>query len=195
MGDVFEKIFGGILVIGAIALASFSLTQGTLSKVEAIKTSAETKEVSELQQKNYKELTLKLNNIEERLSRISELNTAEKEIIFTKTGMSKIEEQNKQVMSLMKIIQDDPSKVFEFKDLKIRQETDIKILSERIVSLEKINNINVATLTDKLETAKYYNNILVGIVVLMLGVVWRQTIQVRREHDSLLKLKAEAVQE
>ncbi|ELR9975131.1 TPA: hypothetical protein ACN33E_003942 [Vibrio parahaemolyticus] len=191
MANFIEQIFSGILVVAALVIGIVAFTSGTTSQIKTVQVEIEIKELQKAYEQSVKNFESRINLLEGTVSNMSELSQPERELLYKETGIADLKKQNEKVMSLMKIVQDSPEKVFEFKDLKLKQESDKIVTLEKINSLEKVTNIQVASLTDKLETAKFYNNILVSIVILMLGVVWKQTVSLRREHNELVKARSE----
>ncbi|EKO3494947.1 hypothetical protein LO872_001609 [Vibrio fluvialis] len=175
MSDILDKLFSGMLLIFAIVIGLFAWTQGLKSNVETAKNSKQLQVVIEEYNDKINSLTYKIEMIGSKLNSISDLTLGEKESLDVKLQVADIRKQYEQVTSLMKIVQDDPEKVFEFKDIKLKQETDTKLFEQKIASLDKTVSIQLSSLTSQIETAKFYNNILIGIVILMLGVIWRQS--------------------
>ena len=186
MSDIIDKLFSGLLLIFAIAVGFFAWTQGIKSNAESIKNTKQIQVINEEYNNKIDNLINRLETIDSKISSISELTLAEKEALDVKLQVSDIKKQYQQVTSLMKIVQDDPEKVFEFKDIKLRQETDSKVFEQKIASLEKIVSVQLNSLTSQIETAKFYNNILIGIVILMLGVTWRQS-RLQHTHNNQIQ--------
>lgn len=186
MSDIIDKLFSGLLLVFAIAVGFFALTQGIKGNAESIKNTKQLQVINEEYNNKIDNLINRLETIDLKISSISELTLAEKEALDVKLQVSDIKKQYQQVTSLMKIVQDDPEKVFEFKDIKLRQETDSKVFEQKIVSLEKTVSVQLSSLTSQIETAKFYNNILIGIVILMLGVTWRQS-KLQHTHNNKIQ--------
>lgn len=175
MSDLADKIFSGLLLVFAIAVGVFAWTQGVTTKIESINSNKQLEDKAQVHGEKVEELLHRMESIESKIASISDLSIGEKEALDVKLQVVDIKDQYSQVIALMKIVQDDPSKVFEFKDVKLKQETDAKILEERIISLDKVLNTQLSSLSSQIETARFYNNILIGIVIIMLGITWRQT--------------------
>jgi hypothetical protein len=186
LSDILDKLFSGMLLIFAIAVGFFAWTQGIKSNVESVKNSKQIQVVIEEYNDKINSLTYKIETIDSKLNSISDLTLGEKEALDVKLQVADIKKQYEQVTSLMKIVQDDPEKVFEFKDIKLKQETDTKLFEQKIASLDKTVSIQLRSLTSQIETAKFYNNILIGIVILMLGVIWRQS-RLQHTHNNQIQ--------
>ncbi|PSW49607.1 hypothetical protein [Photobacterium leiognathi] len=186
MSDIIDKLFSGLLLIFAIAVGFFAWTQGIKSNAESIKNSKQLQVLNKEYNDKIDNLTNRLEAIDLKISSISELTLAEKEALDVKLQVADIKKQYQQVTSLMKIVQDNPEKVFEFKDIKLRQETDSKVFEQKIASLDKTVSVQLSSLTSQIETAKFYNNILIGIVILMLGVTWRQS-RLQHTHNNQIQ--------
>lgn len=174
-----------MLFIIAVVIGSLSWTQGITSSYENIKISKQLQAVREEYDTKIENLTNRTEALNSKLNLISDLTLAEKQALNITLQTADIKKQYEKVTSLMRVVQDNPEKVFEFKDIKLKQETDTKLIEQKITSLDKIVSIQLNSLTSQIETAKFYNNILIGIVLMTLGVIWRQS----RSHNIQNKTK------
>lgn len=185
MFEVLEKLLIAMLFIIALVIGSLSWTQGITSSYENIKISKQLQAAREEYDTKIENLTNRTEALNSKLNLISDLTLAEKQALNITLQTAEIKKQYEKVTSLMRVVQDNPEKIFEFKDIKLKQETDTKLIEQKITSLDKIVSIQLNSLTSQIETAKFYNNILIGIVLMTLGVIWRQS----RSHNIQNKTK------
>lgn len=174
MNNILDQIFGVILISLALGIGMYAWTQST---VLSVKTAAKFHNIESTiseSKNNLKPIVNRIEGIEESIKNIASLSDKDKKTLEIDQKLSQLNESYENVSRLMGIIQDDPEKIIEVKTLKIKQESNYQVLSVKIESESNVLNQKIESLNSKLDQASFYNNILISIVVLMLGVVWKQ---------------------
>lgn len=171
MSNIFDQIFGAIILSLAIGIGLYAWTNSlvfsakTASEIDSAKTEIKNNE------SHYEELNKKIESIQDKFDSITELTDSEKKEFELKNNLSELRDSYRQ---LMNVVEDKPEKIIELKSLKVNQEANFKILNTKIESEVKVLNEKIISLRSALEVAKYYNDILISMVVIMLGAVWAQ---------------------